>query len=258
MAFQIDLRDKVVMISGVSQGIGAGISRMFADAGASVSGCSRSSSGEKFLEEMKSRNVKSLYTRCDVRIEADLQKFLANTIEAFGRIDVLVSNAGANTFSPASECTSELWNGGIDLNLASHWKLAKFCKPYLDLSNGVIIIITSNHAYSTIKGCFPYNVAKTSLTGLVRALAIEWGPSIRTVGLAPGFIDTKGNQSWFDSFSDPAAERIRTINLHPLKRIGTADEVGGWCVFLASTYANFATGTTYLVDGGRSALMQDE
>ncbi len=106
-------------------------------------------------------------------------------------------------------------------------------------------------------GCFPYNVTKTALTGLVRSLAIEWGPNIRTVGLAPGFIDTEGNQKWFDSFPDAEKERQRTIDMHPVKKIGTPEEVGAWCVFLSSEYASFASGTTYLLDGGRSALMQD-
>ena len=117
--------------------------------------------------------------------------------------------------------------------------------------------MTSNHAYQTIPGCFPYNVTKTALTGLVRSLAIEWGPAIRTIGLAPGFIDTPGNQQWFNSFPDPEKERERTINLHPVKRIGTTEEIGAWCVFLTSNYAAFASGTTYVIDGGRSALMQD-
>jgi NAD(P)-dependent dehydrogenase (short-subunit alcohol dehydrogenase family) len=92
---------------------------------------------------------------------------------------------------------------------------------------------------------------------LVRALSIEWGPSIRTVGIAPGFIDTPGNQKWFDSFEDAQDERQRTIDLHPVKRIGTPEEVGAWCAFLASDYAAFATGATYLLHGGRSALTQD-
>jgi len=121
----------------------------------------------------------------------------------------------------------------------------------------VIILMTSNHAYATIPGCFPYNVTKTALTGLVRSLSVEWGPAVRTVGIAPGFIETKASEEWFDSFSDAEAERQRTISLHPVKRLGTPAEVGAWCVFLASDYAGFASGTTYLLDGGRSAVMQD-
>lgn len=72
--------------------------------------------------------------------------------------------------------------------------------------------------FCSIPGCFPYNVTKTAITGLVRSLTIEWGPKIRTVGVAPGFIDTAGNDTWFNSFPDAMAERQRTINLHPVKK----------------------------------------
>ena len=101
----------------------------------------------------------------------------------------------------AAGCTEERWQYNLDLNLASHWRLSKLCKPYLEQSGeGVILLMTSNHAFGTIPGCFPYSVTKTAITGLVRNLAIEWGPAIRTVGVAPGFIDTAGNDTWFDSF----------------------------------------------------------
>lgn len=254
--FQIDLAGKTVLITGVTSGIGAGIANMLAKAGANVSGCATSADGSEFLKATEENSVKALYTQCDVTKEKNLQKFVQHTIDAFGRIDILISNAGRNVFEGAANCDEEHWQQNMELNLTSHWRLAKLCKPHLEKNNGVIIIMTSNHAYSTIPGCFPYNVTKTALTGLVRSLAIEWGPAIRTVGLAPGFIDTAGNQKWFDSFPDAEKERQRTIDIHPVKKLGTTEEIGGWCVFLASEYASFASGTTYLIDGGRSALMQ--
>lgn len=255
--FQIDLVGKTVLVTGVTSGIGAGIANMFAKAGANVSGCATSSDGSKFIKAAGANFVKALYTQCDVTKEEDLQKFIQSTVEIFGGIDILVSNAGRNVFEGVARCDEEHWQQNIELNLASHWRLAKLCKPYLEKNNGVIIIMTSNHAYSSIPGCFPYNVTKTALTGLVRSLAIEWSPAIRTVGIAPGFIDTAGNQKWFDSFPDAEKERQRTVDMHPVKKLGTTEEIGGWCVFLASEYASFASGTTYLIDGGRSVLMQD-
>jgi len=117
--------------------------------------------------------------------------------------------------------------------------------------------MTSNQGNHTIPGCFPYNVSKTALKGLVQSLAIEWGPEIRTVGIAPGFIDTPGNQKWLDSFPDLEAERNRTVNMHPVKKLGTPEDVGLLCAFLASDMASFISGNVILMDGGRSALMQD-
>ena len=262
MALEIDLKNKVALITGVTSGIGAAIATVFAKAGAHVAGCGTkeptSEEAKGFLKSINDFNQEALYLQADVTVADDLQKLVQQTINTFGRIDILITNAGVNVFEGAENCSEEAWIKNHELNLASHWRLAKLCKPYLEKNNGVIIIMTSNHAFSTIPGCFPYNVTKTALTGLVRSLAIEWGPSIRTVGIAPGFIDTPGNQKWFDSFSDAAKERQRTIDLHPVKKMGSPEEVGAWCVFLASEYASFASGVTYLLDGGRSALMQDE
>ncbi|WP_255702914.1 SDR family NAD(P)-dependent oxidoreductase [Antarcticibacterium sp. 1MA-6-2] len=163
-----------------------------------------------------------------------------------------------NVFKGAELCEEEEWDFNADLNLKSHWQLSKLCKPLLEKSKkGVILIMSSNHGEATIPGCFPYNVTKTALKGLIQSLAIEWGPNIRTVGIAPGFIETEGNQKWFESFINPDEERRRTIEMHPVKRLGTPDEVGALCAFLATDAASFISGTVYLMDGGRSALMQD-
>lgn len=261
MALSIDMSGKVVLVTGVSSGIGAGVAKVFAQAGASVSGCGRSKSdssgAQQFIASVEEHQQKALYTETDVTNPAHLKVLVDRTIEAFGRLDILVSNAGVNVFEGAEGCSTDRWEYNMQLNLTSHWQLAQLCKPHLEKNNGVIVVMTSNHAFSSIPGCFPYNVTKTALTGLVRSIAMEWGPAVRCVGLAPGFIDTAGNDTWFNSFDDAAAERQRTIDLHPVKKIGTVEEVGAWCVFLSSDFASFASGTTYLLDGGRSALMQD-
>ncbi len=262
MSITIDFVGKVVLITGVSCGIGLGTAIEFARAGAHVAGCSRKATdsleAKNFRQKVQKEDVEVLYVQADVTNPDDLNRFVYETIQVFGRIDVVVSNAGVNIFEGAERCSEKWWNYNMELNLASHWRLAKICKPYLEESEqGVILLMTSNHALHTIPGCFPYNVAKMGITALVQSLAIEWGPAIRTVGIAPGFIDTEGNDTWFDSFPDAAAERRRTINLHPVKRIGTVEEVGDLCVYLASPMARFISGTTVLMDGGRSALMQD-
>lgn len=262
MSFTIDLSNKVVLVTGVSSGIGLGAAGEFARAGARVAGCSRKSptdaSAITFRETVEKEGSRALYVQADVTSTTELAYFVEKTINTFGRIDIVVSNAGANVFEGAEHCSEEQWQHNLDLNLASHWRLARFCKPYLEKSEeGVLLLMTSNHAFSSIPGCFPYNITKTAITGLVRSLTIEWGPGIRTVGIAPGFIDTAGNDTWFNSFPDAAVERQRTIDLHPVKRIGTVNEVGALCVYLASPMARFISGTTILMDGGRSALMQD-
>lgn len=260
---EINLRDKVAIVTGVSSGIGKGVAKMLAKAGCIVSGCGRTNENDiavqAFFNSAKEAGVEAYYTQVDVTKKTDLEKLVKNTIEKFGKIDILISNAGVNVFRGAEKCTEVDWMYNHQLNLSSHWLISQLCKPHLEKStNGVIVIMTSNHAFSSIPGCFPYNVTKTALTGLVRSLAMEWGPKIRTVGMAPGFIETPGNDKWFESFPDAEAERQRTIKLHSAGKLGSVEEVGAFCAYLASEYAGFITGTTYLMDGGRSALMQDE
>lgn len=261
MSFTIDLKGKVVLVTGVTSGIGAAIATQFARAGASLAGGGlepESAAGAvAFTQLAQMYDIRTLYVQTDVTDTVHLDLLVEAVIRYYGKLDILVSNAGVNVFEGAAACTEEQWTRNQELNLASHWRLAKRCKPYLEMDGGVMIIMTSNHAMATIPGCFPYNVAKAALTALVQSLAIEWGPSIRTVGLAPGFIDTPGNRNWFASFPDPALERRRTEQMHPVKRIGTPEEVGAWCVFLASDHSAFVSGVTFLVDGGRSALLQD-
>ena len=260
MAFTIDLQGKVAVVTGASSGIGLGVVQMLCESGATVAGCARHVSKEwiNLQQEEQSKGKTMLFLETDVKSTSSLQNFVDRTVAAFGRIDILVSNAGANVFEGVTNCSEGQWQENIDLNLKSHWTISKLCYPYLSKNfDGTIIIMSSNHAYATIPGCFPYNVTKSALIGLVRSLAIEWGPLVRVSGLAPGFIDTPGNDNWFRSFPDPEAERNQTIVLHPAGKLGTVEQIGAFCVFLASQYASFATGSTYIVDGGRTALLQD-
>ncbi len=261
MSLSIDLDGKCAFISGVTSGIGAGIARALAQAGCNVAGCGRravdSPGARAFLASVEAEGRRAVYLQGDVVERGSHQGLIEMSVGELGGLDLLVSNAGRNVFKGAALAGDEDWDECMELDLAAHWRLARAARPHLERSHGVIIVIGSNHAWHSIPGCFPYNIAKAGLLGLVQSLAIEWGPSIRTVGVAPGFIDTAGNQIWFDSFPDPAVERARTNARHPVGRIGTVDEIGALCAFLASGYAGFIAGTTLCVDGGRSALMQD-
>lgn len=262
MSLAIDLTGSRALVTGASDGVGAGVARVLAQAGCRVAGTGTVPADHPralaFIEAASAPGRPACYLAGDLADPAVPEDLVRQAADALGGLDIVVSNAGRNAFHGGAETTESQWQDCMNLNLASHWRLAKAARPHLESSeSGVFLVMTSNHAFHTIPGCFPYNVAKTALTGLVRALAIEWGPAIRVVGVAPGFIDTPGNQAWFDSFPDPEAERARTCALHPAGRIGTPDEVGHLCAFLASPLCRFITGDTILMDGGRSALMQD-
>jgi NAD(P)-dependent dehydrogenase (short-subunit alcohol dehydrogenase family) len=262
MSLAIDLAGKRALVTGVTSGIGAGIAIALAKAGCDVAGCGRSATGSNgvrdFTASVEAERRRAVYVSADVAKREAPEKLVADVVSSLGGLDILVSNAGRNVFKGASGTTDADWDECMELDLASHWRVAKAARPQLAKAKpGVVIIIGSNHAWGTIPGCFPYNVAKAGLLGLVQSLAIEWGPEVRAVGIAPGFIDTAGNQTWFDSFPDSAAERARTEKMHPVGRIGSVEEIGALCAFIASPMAGFISGTTLCVDGGRSALMQD-
>lgn len=258
----IDLNGKIALITGATQGIGYGVAFMLAKAGCNIAACGMSAVSnpmvETFIAEIEQTGRKVVYKSVDVKSETQLNQFIQDVIADFGRIDILVSNAGANRFTSPEKCESDFWDENADLNLKSHWLVSKACYPELKKNSGTIIIMSSNHAFVTLPDCFPYNVTKAGLIGLVKSLALQWGPEIRVIGLAPGFIDTPGGDKWFESFTDPQAKRQEILDIHPTRKFGTVNEIGAFCAFLCSDYAGFITGTTYLVDGGRSAVMQDK
>ncbi|EBS7636135.1 SDR family oxidoreductase [Salmonella enterica] len=250
---------RVVIVTGASQGIGHAIAQVFLKNGDIVVGCAFSAP-EKAIQANQLRESYPehfFYYQVDVSDTAQIKAFVTEVEQQFGRIDVVVSNAGKNVFK-GIDCEESDWEHNFNLNLRSHWYLAKCARQMLQKSHGVLLLMTSNHAFSTMPGCAPYNISKRALLSLVQSLTIEWGPEVRTVGIAPGFIDTNGNQAWFDSHPDARIAREKTIKKHPVGRIGRPEEVGELCLFLASDKAGFIAGTTILIDGGRSAIMQDE
>lgn len=253
-----DKTPRVVIVTGASQGIGLAIAKTFLQKGDIVIGGAFSPLDKAPLarELMAQYPEKFSYFSVDVTKTEAIAEFAEKAEALHGRVDVLVSNAGKNVFK-GIDCNEEDWHHNLDLNLRSHWFMAKCFRHALERSRGVILVMTSNHAFSTMPGCAPYNITKRALLSLVQSLTIEWGPAIRAVGIAPGFIDTAGNQVWFDSHPDGDLAREQTIQKHPVGRLGEPEEVGELCLFLASPHAGFIAGTTIVMDGGRSALMQD-
>ncbi len=262
MSLQIDLRGKRALVSGVSSGIGAGVAQILAQAGCDISGCGLEGidaiGAQQFIASVEKEGAKAEYLSIDLTNSGEIERWVETAVSTLGGIDILISNAGRNVFEGIETCSDAAWEACLNLNLASHWRLAKSAYPYLKQSeSGVIIVMSSNHAFNTIPGCYPYNVAKAGLVAMVQSLAIEWGPHVRAVGIAPGFIDTSAGRDWFNTFADPTAELAKTKTRHPVNKLGSVAEIGALCAFLASNWGGFISGTTILADGGRSALMQD-
>ena len=262
MTLNIDLTSFRALVTGVSSGIGAGIAESLAQAGCDVAGCgleSTTSEGAKrFISTAQSHGRLAFYQSLDIADANSSRAFVHWAAAQLGGLDIVVSNAGRNFFKGVENASEADWESNINLNLAAHWRVAQAAKPYLDQADApVVIIITSNHSLYTLPNSFPYNVAKAGLVAMVQSMAIEWGPHIRAVGIAPGFIDTPLADAWFNEFPDPAAKRRQIENLHPVGRLGTPQDVGALCAFVCSPLAGNISGNTILIDGGRSAIMQD-
>src|SRR5574341_83122 len=262
MTLNIALTNYRALVTGVSSGIGAGFAEVLAQAGCVVAGCGleseRDEGAQRFLEQVNKRGRRAFYESVDLADSAAARAFVESAVQQLDGLDIVVSNAGRNFHIGASQLSETDWQANIDLNLAAHWRVVQAAKPYLDHAHApVVIIMASNHAFYTLPNCFPYNVAKAGLLAMVQSLAIEWGPHIRFVGIAPGFIDTPMNIAWFGQFPDPAAKRAQVIDLHPVGRLGTPEEVGALCAFLCSPLAGYISGNTILIDGGGNAIMQD-
>jgi len=262
MSINIDLSNYRALVTGVSSGIGAGIAEKLAQAGCDVTGCgleaTDSEGAKSFVATVESYGRRVIYQSLDIADADASRSFVHWAAAQLSGLDIVVSNAGRNFFKGVEKATDADWESNMNLNLAAHWRVAQTAKPHLDQARApVIIIITSNHSLYTIPNSFPYNVAKAGLVAMVQSMAIEWGPHLRAVGVAPGFIDTPLADAWFDEFPDPAAKRKQIAGLHPVGRLGTPNDVGALCAFLCSPLAGNISGNTILIDGGRNAVMQD-
>lgn len=251
------LEGKIAIVTGAGRGIGAAIAEAFVREGARV-----------VIAEMDAATgaataarlgASALFLRTDVTDKNSVEACAAETLERLGRIDILVNNAGINVFHDPLETTEAEWQRCMAVDLEGVWRMSRSVLPaMLRQQAGSIVNIASSHSSTIIPGTFPYPVAKHGLLGLTRALGIEYAASnIRVNAIAPGYIETDLAVDYWNTFPDPAAERQRTYDLHPPKRIGRPEEVAMTAVFLASDEAPFINATSIAVDGGRSVLYHE-
>ena len=249
------LRDKVAIITGAGRGIGEATARAMAAQGAKVVVAELDpATGERTAAE-----IGGLFVPCDVREFAQLQEVAARTLEAHGRIDILVANAGINVFHEPLATSDEEWRRCFAVDLDGVWHSCRAVLPtMLSQGAGSIVAIASCHSFVIIPHTFPYPVAKHGLLGLVRALGIEYAAKgVRVNAIAPGYIETQIALDYWNTFPDPQAERQKACDLHPPKRVGRPEEVAMTAVFLASDEAPFINAACITIDGGRSVLYHD-
>jgi NAD(P)-dependent dehydrogenase (short-subunit alcohol dehydrogenase family) len=253
------LAGKVALVTGATQGIGGATARLFVAHGARVivNALVRDGKAEAFAASLGADNA--LLVQADVSKREQVDAMVDEGVARFGRIDVLVNNAGINVFADPLKLTEEDWVRCLSVDLEGAWHCSRAVLPHmLKQGAGSIVNIASVHGHKIIPGAFPYPVAKHGLIGLTRALGIEYAArGIRVNSISPGLIMTPIAEAGFNAAPDPAAERRRQAELLPCKRIGEPEEVAYTALFLASDEARFINAADILIDGGRSQLYHE-
>lgn len=253
----LGLKGKVVMITGASKGLGRAMAKAFGEEGAKLSICAR---GEAQLRdaaaEFQKLGFETLAAAADVTILADMNKWVSETVERFGGIDVLVNNAGGATPGALSELSEEAWRETFELNFFAAVRLARMTEDQLQSRGGVIINISSIYGRES-GGPLTYNSSKAAMISFTKMLAREIAAkNIRINSIAPGSIKYPGG-SWERRFKEnPAFERDFIAHEMPAGRLGHPEEVAYAVVMMASPRASWINGAILPVDGaqGRSLI----
>jgi NAD(P)-dependent dehydrogenase (short-subunit alcohol dehydrogenase family) len=236
-----DLTGKVAIITGSTRGIGRGIAEAFIAAGANVV---VSSESEADTAEAAAA-LRTTGIRCDVSSAADLEALVAGTLAAYGRVDILVCNAGIT--DTRGDTSIDNFDRVMAVNLRSQVALTNLALPHIAERKGSIILIASIGGIRGNATINAYALAKAGVAQLARNIAVQWGPKgVRANAISPGLIRTD-----LIAALPPGSDFMeRRMQMTPLRRIGEVEEVAGAAVFLASAAGGFVNGHNLVVDGG--------
>jgi len=255
---KLKLKDQVVLVTGGDSGIGRAISLAFADEGARVV-VNYNSSEEKadeVVRQIVDNGGRAIAVQCNVSSEADVERLFADTIQAFGGLDILVANSGVQKDAAFADMSLDEWKGVLDVNLTGQFLCARAAvRRFREQgnrgrmrANGVILCMSSVHETIPWAGHVNYAASKGGLGMFMRSLAQEVArDGIRVNSIAPGAIRTPINE---DATEGDAGKKL--LELIPYGRIGDAVDVANLALFMASDLADYMTGSTVYVDGGMS------
>ncbi len=247
------MKEKVAVITGASSGVGRAASLLFAQNGAHVVAVGRNQSDLGVLRDDARQADGSVKTHlADITETSQVDRLVTETIEHFGRIDILVNSAGIIKTGSIEDTTLADWDKMMNVNLRSMFYLMQKCVPFLVKSKGNIVNVSSVTGTRAFPGVLAYCVSKAATDQLTRCSALELAAKgVRVNAVNPGVVITNLHKRGGMSEENYAKFVENAKNTHPLGRAGTPEEVAELIMFLASEKASWVTGATYEIDGGR-------
>lgn len=244
MSVRFDYAGQVVLVTGGTKGIGRGIAEGFLGAGATVVVCGRSAP----VEVPSVAGCSAEFLACDVREVEAIKALLAEVVRRYGRLDVLVNNAGGSPSAPAATASPRFHEGIIRLNLIAPLNAAQAANAIMQkqTQGGAIIFIGSIGSLRPAPGTAAYSAAKAGIAMLAWGLAQEWAPKVRVMAVSPGLVHTDQADVHYGSkaVSDAVAATI------PMRRMATPSDIGTACLMLAAPELAYAAGSNLYVHGG--------
>ncbi|WNS76145.1 SDR family NAD(P)-dependent oxidoreductase [Bacillus sp. DTU_2020_1000418_1_SI_GHA_SEK_038] len=241
------LQDKVAVITGGVSGIGAATARLFVSEGAKVVLVDlNEEKGKAFEAELKALNAEALFIKANITSEEDVANVFKQTVETFGKVDVVFNNAGIGRVHPSHSLEYSEWRNTVNVDLDGVFLVAReSIREMLKTGGGTIVNTASMFGLVGSPGSAAYNAAKGGVVNLTRSLALEYAEqNIRVNALCPGFIDTP---------IIPEESKQVLAAATPVKRLGKAEEMAKAVLFMACDDSSFMTGNSLTVDGGYTA-----
>ncbi|GBD13188.1 Dihydroanticapsin 7-dehydrogenase [bacterium HR24] len=253
------LQGKVAIVTGAASGIGRATAVLFGQEGARVMCADLNGEGARAAAEaVAAQGGEAAWTQVDVSREEDVQRMVQETVQRFGRLDILFNNAGVELAAPVTQVPEERWDWLLDINLKGVYLGCKHAIPeMLKVGGGAIVNTASGAGLMGIAGLSTYCASKGGVVLLTKSLAVEWAAQgIRVNAVCPGVIRTPMVERGLRTLggtADPEEAWRRLGLVHPIGRVGQPEEVARAVLFLASDEASFITGVALPVDGGWAA-----